>query len=210
MAAIPGSGEMNDSIVPEKDKQVKLGQFVNASGKAFTVRGISPMEPTRIAQLVHDRWVKSGRLQETKLPTYTVQNVAGVEQLFEHDEQSALEAGPEVLAAFTASQQALTEYNSEINMRTMRACFQCVMCDPMADADWVDRMQYQEYELPENRAAIKALYVETEVLASADDVAHYMTTVMRISGLVNEETAEAAEAAFRAQIQGEAAKLINT
>lgn len=195
----------NESAVQEHAKQVQLGQFVNSAGESFTVQGFSPLEPQRIIDSVRARWKLAGRAALLDTVTYMVTNVAGVAQAFEHDDESIKDAPPEVQQQYATHKAAKAEFDNDVNMRTMRACFLCLQANPLEDKQWVDKMEYEEIELPQNSAALKALYVETRVLRAATDISRYMSTVMQLSGMVDEATARAAEATFQRAIQGNGA-----
>lgn len=193
-------GKAEKLNIPEP-KRVKHGKFTNSAGEEFAIAGMSPLEAEQMRAAEMRRWQDNGRSNLLEKVTYKVMNVAGVEQEFEYDAETISDADEQVKAAYTAHVNAVREFESAVNARIMKVCFLCVIGDPLKDSEWIDRMEFLGVDLPKGKSALKNLYVESRVLKSTDDIGGLMSAVMLISGIVDEETAAAAEATFRSALQ---------
>lgn len=193
-------GHARELNIPEP-KRVKHGNFSNSAGMEFAITSISPLEAQQMRAAELRKWKEDGRDHLLEPVTYRVTNVAGVEQEFEYDDISISEASDETKQAYRDHLKATQEFDAAVNIRIMRVCFLAVLGDPLKDSEWVDRMEFLGVKLPESKAALKNLYVETWVVQSTDDIAGLMSAVMLLSGIVDEETASAAEATFRSAVQ---------
>jgi hypothetical protein len=187
--------------------QRQLGTFTNSIGRAFPIEGMSPMIPEKIRTSLRQEWENEGRpiLDEPKPPTYQVTNAAGEVATFPHDEQSLVTDEDRAtwaayLGALEAHKFLMTDFESEVNRRLFRAVCLCVKIDPDAEDEWAEEQAAIGIEIPEKRAERRLSFVETEVIRGAEDIIALMTAVFRQSGMADERTAAAAEAAFRAQL----------
>lgn len=176
-----------------------IKSFVNSEGRVFPVRGISPYLPDLLRAAVKREWEQEGRaLPET--PTYVITLADGSTQRAEHSADT-LETDEE-RAIWAAYKAARDEFENAVNMRTLNACILAIDTTPLADEEWRQEMEVIGVDLPERSVDLRLLYGQTVVIRGAEDAARVMTAVLSISGLINEEQAAAAEAAFRSHMEG--------
>ena len=175
-----------------------IKSFTNSAGNVYPVHGISPLLPDLIRTAVTSEWNRAGRALP-EVPAYEVELADGHKQKFPHNE-TTLETD-EDRAAWAAYQAADNEFEQEINLRVLKAVCLAVDVDPMQDKAWREEQAVIGVDLPENPAELRLQYVQTQVIKSADDTARLMTAVMVISGLMDEDQAAAAEAAFRGEME---------
>lgn len=185
------------------------GKFVNTSGESFAIKGISPLILEKIRAAVQEEWKAAGKEigPAPEPPTYEVTDAAGDQHQVKHDAKSA-EENDETKAAWAAYQGKLADWQllvdlqeSEINKRILRAITLCVIVDKSAYAQWIEEQEFIGVPVPETPAARLSAYVETHVISSTDDVFKLMTAVMKVSGMADDQVAEAAERSFRAAME---------
>lgn len=181
------------------------GSFVNSSGRAFAIEGISPLLPEKIRAAVAAEWEVAGRALPPmpKPPAYEVENAAGEKSPHAHDETTLVT--DEDKAAWASYQQKLSDYRlieslfeAEINKRILRAVCLCVKVNDADYTDWIDEQEVLGIPLPEKNAEKRISFVETNVIRSTEDILRLMTAVMKLAGIADDRMAEAAEKSFRA------------
>jgi hypothetical protein len=179
------------------------GTFTNSLGKTFKIHGLPPLVPQKIEQAVEREWREAHNGKIPTPPLYKVVNVAGEEELHPHDEKTTKNKKEQAEWIQYISEKEV--YDTIRSNRLMKRVTMCVDVTP-------DDLWRAEYEatigaLPTNPFEVKMEYIETEVLASAEDVMKLMTSVMRLTGMVNEEAIDAAEATFRSSVEKATAEL---
>jgi hypothetical protein len=180
------------------DGSQNFGEFINAAGEHFRIRGLSPLLPEKIRAAV----VK--QFPQPPCPTYDVTTAAGDTETHLHDETTLIVDGDaeqtkQNQAAWKVYATRKAVVDGEYNARLMRAVFNAVMADPTQD--WRDEMGAVGIEIPADKAAEKYLFVETRVVQSAKDIATLMMCVFRLAGVISEEKAAEAEATFQRSLE---------
>ena len=189
---------------PATDPTKNFGSFTNAAGKTFVISGLSPLTPQHIMESVRRKWVKDGKIIPV-CPTYEVTTISGEIEIHEHDAATLIvEGNAEQTKINKETWQEYTrlsaELDGEYNTRLMRVVFLAVEAVPTDD--WRNEMEFIGVDLPpKGSAQEKHLYIETEVVRSAQDIAKLMTGVFRLAGIINEAAVAEAEAAFQRMLE---------
>lgn len=175
-----------------------IKSFTNSAGRVFPVHGISPLLPDLIRAAVTKEWTGAGRALPA-VPTYAVKTASGEMEVYEHTEKSL--STDEERAVWAAYQAAEQEFESAVNERIMRACFLAVDANPRADEEWRAEQAALGIALPETSIDLRLMYVQTEVIKGLDDLLRLQSAVLMVSGIMDEEQATAAEAAFQREME---------
>jgi hypothetical protein len=190
---------------PVTDPTKNFGSFTNAAGKTFAISGLSPLTPQHIMESVRQKWIKDGKIIPI-CPTYEVVTASGEVEIHEHDATTLIVEGDAEKTKINQEKwqeysRLSAELDGEYNIRLMRVVFLAVEAVPTDD--WRNEMDFVGVDLPpKGSAQEKYLYIETEVVKSAQDIAKLMTGVFRLAGIINEAAVADAEAAFQRMLEG--------
>lgn len=192
----------------EEKQNHEVGVFTNSSGQTYTVRGLSPMLPERIALAAEKAWLKEhAKLPEC--PTYQIETLGGQGEPVTQPLSEKLLVVEGDLVETQKRQDQWREYSlnkakldADKSMRMMRAVFMAVDVSRERLDKWRKSMEFIGADLPDVGTPEEAYqYVETEVVQTPADLAGLMVAVFRAAGIINKETAETAEATFRTFVE---------
>jgi len=169
--------------------------FVTSLGVTVHVSPLPPLLPDVVRNMVEEDWAIANKPMPSK-PTYTTTNVAGDEQVHEHDEKSlTTEEDKQAWAVYQATQ---TRFDEEVMTRTFEEHARNGIRFEI-DPAWPNR--YKRLRPPkDDEAELRWFYTRVAVIGSREDVLQIMTIASRLTG-VDEQLINAAEATFRGAVE---------
>jgi hypothetical protein len=176
----------------------RTGTFTNSNGDTFSVKGVPFLLFQEMREAQKKRWEKEGK-ELPKIPTYHT-DIGEIDW----DYKSVMKDGTEEeKSAWKEYVKAFNEFETELDTRRLDVCAMHITGEPNEDKDWVDMMEVAGIEIPEHENARKLLYFRTKVMAKKsetsieNDATRLFILVQGLSGIINEETAQAFERSFR-------------
>lgn len=163
--------------------------FVTKAGVELTLVPIPPMLLEKVR----------GSVKYPPIPQYETKTAAGNIEKFNHDESTLqTDADKAAWAEYTAAKR---EADRLLNERVMRALFlKGIALDMPADDEWIKEQEFMGIEIPTDPQERKLHYIQTEILASSEDMVGIMSDIMRLTG-VEEAVVQSAEDSFRRAVE---------
>ncbi len=181
--------------------------------KLTTSRGreieIQPVSDTLIGMAlanIEKEWRARG--EPLDAPTYTVPIAGGADfETYPHDERSAAQTSPEVLAQFRAYEDANARLDAEKEQRRLKILLHGLKFEILDDG-WEGMQKLLGVEIPTDPEERWFHYLTTEVLVTPDDLLRAIELVTKASyaGAVDEDAISAAMDNFRGQLRENSAK----
>lgn len=128
-------------------------------------------------------------------PTYRTE----MDEELPHDEKTIEDerTTPEDKAAWAKYQEVQAQIEQHVSNATMRFfLFYGVKADPDADKSWEAVQRHFKIEIPDDPIDRKIHYVQTQLIASQNDLGEIVARIMSIGG-VRQDLIDAAVASFR-------------
>lgn len=165
--------------------------------KTFTTKAgleliLVPIPPLLLEQV-------RASVKQPPIPTYATKTAAGNVETFNHNETTLVT--DEDKAAWAEYKRLKAEADKLLNERVMRALFlKGIALNMPNDAEWVQEQEFMGIKVPEHPLERKLHYIQTEILASSEDMVGIMSDIMRLTG-VDEEVVKGAEESFRRAVE---------
>jgi hypothetical protein len=115
-------------------------------------------------------------------------------QEFPHDEKT--EKTPEQQEEWDAYLAQVEEQQSERTLKMFSALAIKGVVGAEPTNEWKEEMKFLDVDLPENPAALRNFYIQTELLTHATDIIGLVSAIMEVSG-VSKEAVESLRRSFR-------------
>jgi len=170
--------------------------FTTSTGVELILKPISPLLAGKVRTSVI--WPEK--------PTYQAKTVSGEIEEHPHDE-TTLETDEDKAAwlkYLLATAQAEGELNERISKMLFKRGIDYKTLKLPKNESWIAEQEDMGITVPDDPLQRKMHYVETELLASKEEIKSLILRLMAMSG-VDEEVIAAAERSFRGEVEGEAA-----
>lgn len=180
-------------VVPEK-KEVKdvvtTLPYTTATGKKIVLHGLPPMMVERL-QAQYDA-------RKPKIPTYIVIDIAGSEEIHDHNittlevegDPVETEKNKKLWDEYVKGTAAIDKESSEAMMRMimLRGVY---VSDYDENGSWVEEQEFLGLQIPTDASARRYHYLQTEIIGDVNDLNTIMVIVMKLSGIPEEYLREA-------------------
>lgn len=179
-------------------KAANMKTYTTQLGQEIEIQPVPPMLVAKVQQATNR---KAEELYPATRPTYEVVDAGGGVLTFEHDKDSvATDEERAALAEYEAQMQKRTTFINEQMLKffLMRG----LKVELPQDNAWAEAQALFGVEVPEGGIERLLHYIQTEIIASADDLQGLTEAIMRASGVSN-EALNAARASFRGELREE-------
>lgn len=181
-------------------------KFTTSRGREIDIVPVSDTLIGMALANLEKEWRARG--EPLDVPTYTVPIAGGADtETYPHDEKSAAQTSPEVLAQFRAYEDATKRLDDAKEQRRLRILLHGLKFEILADG-WEEMQKALGVEIPTDPEERWFHYLTTEVLVTPDDLLRAIELVTKASyaGAVDEDAISAAMDNFRGQLRQNSAK----
>lgn len=160
-----------------------MSEITTVSGRSVELRPVSGQMLAEIQVTTRRKAIDRG--DKLSPPTYKTKTVAGDEEIFPHDE-TTLETD-EDREAWDEYQSALNALEEEIASRSNAYIISEGVVIGDIPQDWFEKREWLGLDVPENRMDQRLLYIETEVLTTAEDIIRAISGIMHLTARGSKE-----------------------
>jgi hypothetical protein len=187
--SIRPSGATQDAVGGPRARET----FLTSTGVELILKRISP--------LLRDKVIAG--VEWPEVPTYKAETASGVIEEHAHNE-TTLETDEDKAAwreYLIATARAQAESNERVAMLLFGRGIDYSQVELPRDSSWIAEQEELGVEVPKDPVKCRRHYVETELLASNDELKMLTLRLMAMSG-ADEEIIRLAEASFRGEVEG--------
>jgi hypothetical protein len=182
-----------------------MSEYVTANGVSIAIQAISLDVVAEISATQKRKALREGAALQP--PSYTVTTVTGEKQTYQHDETTLkTDEDKKLWAVYKDAQKEVESASAALTMRY--TLYNGIVQNPIPQ-DWLDELEWNGLEAPENERERRWLYIRTGLLKLPIDQVGCFVAIMKLSGGASEELQDkltVLEDLFRRQMEGEKAK----
>jgi len=164
--------------IPKKEKDIVT--FTTSLGKTVIIR--------KIPQLLLDKIQAS--IDRPEPPKYKIITASG-EEVWESHTENTLETDDDKLL-YKKYKEAMTEADNKLNENMFKVIIMRGIDIPLPeDTSWIDMQRFLGVKIPDDPLELKYLYIQTEIIGTAEDIVALTSMVMEMTGVPEDALAEA-------------------